>query len=143
MRAHRNGKIINISSVSGCFGFPGLAPYVTSKYALEGFTESLRFELLPHNIQVILIQPGSYHTKIWEKGLAAVSRKQAIPEYNKQMNTLYKKAEEAQAGAADPRDVSELIVQLSKKRKTKLRYPVGKGVRLLIFFKSGHPLAFA
>ncbi len=59
MRRQGSGKIINMSSISGRFGFPGLSPYVSSKHALEGYSESLRLELKPFGIDVILIEPGS------------------------------------------------------------------------------------
>ncbi len=52
MRERKQGKIINISSVSGRFGFPSLSPYVSSKYAVEGFSESLRLEMLPYGVFV-------------------------------------------------------------------------------------------
>jgi len=68
MRKQRRGKIINMSSISGLTAFPGLSPYVSSKYALEGFSESLRLEVKPFGIDVVLIEPGSYQTKIWRKG---------------------------------------------------------------------------
>ena len=65
MRAKKQGRIINMSSISGRFGFPGLSAYVASKYALEGYSESLRLELKPFGIDVSLIEPGSYQTNIW------------------------------------------------------------------------------
>ena len=68
MRKQRSGKIINISKISGQVGFPGLSPYVSSKYALEGWSESLRLEVKPFEIDVALIEPGSYNTNIWEVG---------------------------------------------------------------------------
>jgi NAD(P)-dependent dehydrogenase (short-subunit alcohol dehydrogenase family) len=60
MRKHRSGTIINMSSLAGRFGSPFLAPYSASKYALEGLSESLRFELMPHNIRVKLVEPGHF-----------------------------------------------------------------------------------
>jgi NAD(P)-dependent dehydrogenase (short-subunit alcohol dehydrogenase family) len=61
------GRIINISSVSGRNAVPFLAPYVASKFALEGLSESLRRELMPFGIDVILIGPGTVATQIWSK----------------------------------------------------------------------------
>lgn len=61
------GRIINISSVSGRNAMPFLAPYAASKFALEGLSESLRRELLPFGIEVILIGPGAVATPIWSK----------------------------------------------------------------------------
>jgi len=72
MRRQRHGRIIQISSISGLVGFPGLSPYNASKYAVEGFSEALRHELLADQVYVSIVEPGSYKTAIWEKGLAGL-----------------------------------------------------------------------
>src|SRR5580658_2539916 len=61
------GRIVNISSVGGRVALPFLAPYAASKFALEGLSESLRRELLPFGIDVIIIGPGAVATPIWAK----------------------------------------------------------------------------
>lgn len=61
------GRIINISSVGGKAGGPFLGAYVASKHGLEGFSESLRRELMLYGIDVIIIGPGSVATPIWDK----------------------------------------------------------------------------
>ncbi len=61
------GRIVNISSVGGQIGNPFVAPYVASKFALEGLSESLRRELLLFGIDVIVIAPGAVATPIWSK----------------------------------------------------------------------------
>ena len=61
------GKIINISSVSGKRAYPFVAPYSSSKFALEAFSDSLRRELIIYGIDVILIEPGPIKTAIWDK----------------------------------------------------------------------------
>jgi NAD(P)-dependent dehydrogenase (short-subunit alcohol dehydrogenase family) len=63
----RPGRIINISSVGGRNAVPFLAPYAASKFALEGLSESLRRELLPFGIDVIVVAPGAVATPIWSK----------------------------------------------------------------------------
>ena len=60
-------KIINIGSISGKRSYPFVAPYTSSKFALEGFTDSLRRELMIHDIDVVLVQPGPIKTGIWNK----------------------------------------------------------------------------
>jgi len=65
MRPRRSGRIINISSVSAFSGSPAFGAYASSKWALEGFSESLYMELKPFNIDVILVEPGSYRTRIF------------------------------------------------------------------------------
>ena len=61
------GKIINISSVSGKRAHPFVAPYSSSKFALEAFSDSLRRELMIYGVDVILIEPGPIKTAIWDK----------------------------------------------------------------------------
>ena len=61
------GKIINISSISGKRSHPFIAPYTASKFALEAFSDSLRRELMIYGIDVILIEPGPIKTAIWDK----------------------------------------------------------------------------
>tara|TARA_B110000014_G_scaffold153708_1_gene107601 strand:- start:1039 stop:1893 length:855 start_codon:yes stop_codon:yes gene_type:complete len=60
-------KIINIGSISGKRSYPFMGPYTASKHALEGFTDALRRELLIHDVDVVLIEPGPIRTPIWEK----------------------------------------------------------------------------
>ncbi len=62
MRKQKNGIIVNISSMSGVVGFPATSIYVSTKYALEGLSESISYELEPHGIKVILIEPGVINT---------------------------------------------------------------------------------
>lgn len=64
---HPPGRIINISSVSGELAYPFISPYIASKHALNGFTKSLRQELMPYGIEVIVIAPGQVRTPIWDK----------------------------------------------------------------------------
>ncbi len=61
------GRIVNISSTSGKVGFPFVGAYVTSKHGLEGFSESLRRELMLYGIDVIVVAPGAVTTPIWDK----------------------------------------------------------------------------
>ena len=65
--SQNQGKIINISSISGRRAHPFIAPYSASKFALEAFSDSLRRELMIYGIDVILIEPGPIKTAIWDK----------------------------------------------------------------------------
>jgi NAD(P)-dependent dehydrogenase (short-subunit alcohol dehydrogenase family) len=69
-RTGKPGRIVNISSVVGKFGIPFIGAYVASKHGLEGFSESLRRELMLYGIDVIVIGPGSVVTPIWDKAEA-------------------------------------------------------------------------
>ena len=66
-RHGERGRIINISSLGGKLGAPYLAPYVSSKHALEGWSDCLRRELLMYGIDVIVVGPGAIATPIWTK----------------------------------------------------------------------------
>lgn len=130
MRKAGKGRIINISSISGLMGLPGLAPYVSSKFAVEGFSESLRLEVAPFGIDVVLIEPGSYRTSIWKTGnqIAKESQSPQSP-YRRLMKKIEKYLQTSQSRFGDPREVARLIARIAQEKKTRLRYPVGKGVR--------------
>lgn len=138
MREQKSGRIINLSSISGRFGFPGLAPYSASKHAVEGFSESLRLEMLPFGIHVVLIEPGSYRTSIWEKGIAQAQTRSDSP-YQKQMNQMMKMVGKIARDAPVPDEVIAAIVHAATTSNPRLRYPVGRGVRLTIMAKQCLP----
>jgi NAD(P)-dependent dehydrogenase (short-subunit alcohol dehydrogenase family) len=75
------GRIINISSVSGKIGYPFVGAYAASKHGLEGFSETLRRELMLYGIDVIIIGPGSVATPIWDKAEQADISMYADTEY--------------------------------------------------------------
>lgn len=134
MRERRSGKIINISSISGQIGFPSMGPYASSKFAVEGFSESLRLEMLRYGIHVVLVEPGSYQTDIWSKGLESVKSNPNSP-YSKEMGSILKHIKHVANAAPPPDEVVQQIVQAAKSPAPKLRYPIGKGVKLGIFLK--------
>lgn len=137
MRSQKAGKIINISSVSGKIGFPGLSAYSSSKHALEGYTESLRLEVKPLGIDAVLIEPGTYQTNIWAVGMEEVrkSSKNSSPyqEYKERVISMMEKDKEDQG---NPLDVAKLIVQLAGKKEIKnLRYPIGNKTNIMMILK--------
>lgn len=137
MREAGDGRIINMSSISGLMGFPALTPYVSSKFALEGFSESLRYELKPFGIHVILIEPGSYQTNIWTRGKRIsrnMDREKDSP-YQSLLEKIenYIKASEKKFG--NPLEVAKKVVQVATKPRPGFRYPIGKGIHLLLLFK--------
>jgi NAD(P)-dependent dehydrogenase (short-subunit alcohol dehydrogenase family) len=67
MRKQREGLIINISSVAGRFSFPFQTVYNTAKFAVEGLTEGLHYEVRPLGVDVVMIQPGAFPTDVWGK----------------------------------------------------------------------------
>ncbi len=136
MGKQKSGKIINISSISGQVGFPGLSPYVSSKYALEGWSESLRLEVKPFGIDVALLEPGSYNTNIWEVGKQlAENQSDTTSPYKEYMDKIQKHINNGNDTLGNPMDVANKIVEIAEARRTTLRYPIGKGVKFMIFAK--------
>ena len=140
MREKGSGMIINMSSISGKIGFPGLSPYVSSKFTLEGWSESLRLELAPFSIPVILVEPGSFQTNIWTTGkkVTVKSTLSSSPyfSYMKQLDT-YLQRNRIKDG--DPMEVAKKVVAIAQTKHPRLRYVIGKGTRSTILLKNMLP----
>lgn len=125
------GRVVNVSSAGGFVSTPFQGAYCASKYALEALSDSLRRELRPWGIEVVLIQPGSIDTPIWEKGMAEAQRTRA--DWPEQARELYGdavdrtlRAVEKIADRAVPAEVvvSKLCAALEAKRP-RTRYLAG------------------
>jgi NAD(P)-dependent dehydrogenase (short-subunit alcohol dehydrogenase family) len=136
MRKAGKGKIINVSSISGLIGFPGISPYVASKHALEGWSESLRLEMKPYGVYVCLIEPGSFKTNIWSTGkqVTEKSLKTDSP-YFSYMQSIDAYINKGVNQFGNPQDVANKIVEIAQHSNPDLRYPIGKGVKLSLFLK--------
>ncbi|MCK6205426.1 SDR family oxidoreductase [Bacillus infantis] len=136
MREQKRGRIITISSISGKMGFPGLSPYVASKHAVEGWAESLRLEMKPFNVDVVLIEPGSYNTGIWSTGKKVSSRSlQPDSPYYAYYSLLENYLNKSSEKYGDPAEVAELCGKIAGRKNTRLRYPVGKGTAFTLKLK--------
>ncbi|MFC0211160.1 SDR family oxidoreductase [Paenibacillus chartarius] len=133
MREAGRGRIIQIGSISGRFGFPAMGPYTASKFALEGFSESLRLELLPFGVHVSIVEPGPYQTNIWSRGDFHADPHSAYARLASGVQSMMK---QSAASGGDPSEVAELIARIAlSRRPPKLRYPIGRGVRRNIALK--------
>jgi NAD(P)-dependent dehydrogenase (short-subunit alcohol dehydrogenase family) len=135
MRARRSGTIVNVSSVSGLVGLPGYAPYAASKHAVEGFSESLRLEMADFGLKVVLIEPGAFRTDIWAKGFAQIRRTEHSP-YRAKLDRVLDYSRRTAETAPAPQAVAEAIVRIVLARSPKLRYPLGRGSRMLSLVKA-------
>lgn len=138
LRERGQGLIINISSISGRIGFPGYAPYAASKFAVEGFSEALRLEMLPYGVKVVLVEPGAYQTDIWRKGFEQIHAKPDSP-YLSRLEAILRYSRHTAASAPDPQEVASLIARIADMRHPKLRYPLGQGTAFSIWSKSVLP----
>ncbi|TQR42594.1 SDR family oxidoreductase [Paenibacillus popilliae] len=126
MREQGNGTIVNVSSISGRYAFPGYAPYAASKFAVEGFTEALRLEMLPFGIYAVLVEPGAYKTDIWEKGFSSIQIHENSP-YSKLLQAVLQFSKRSSETAPPPQEVARHIVRIARTPRPKLRYFMGRG----------------
>lgn len=122
MRAQRSGKIIVIGSLAGRTGMPYQAFYSASKFALEGFVESLRYEVHRFGIEVSIIEPGDFRT-----GFTSARRKpDAVSEtYSESFLRVIGIQEHDERHGSEPALAAEAVARLANKRKLPVRASVG------------------
>lgn len=121
------GRIINISSVGGKRGSPFLGAYVASKHGLEGFSESLRRELMLYGIDVIIVGPGTVATPIWDKGEQVDAMLYADTEYLESGRRMQKYMVESGRKGYPPEKVGEVVWHALITPKPRVRYAVEPG----------------
>lgn len=120
------GRIVNMSSVAGRFASPFLGAYAASKFALEGFSDSLRRELMLFGVDVVVIEPGMIRTPIWDKAEQADFAPFDATPYGPATRRMRKWAVE-QGRAAPPADVvAKAVLRALTERRPPARIPVVK-----------------
>jgi len=125
MQMQGNGRIINMSSLGGRLALPFNSAYSASKFALEGYSESLRLELLASNIFITLIEAGQVKTDSLERSLRSTKHGQSA-QVLERMRTM------AQAASLTPQAVAAVTVQVIAARRPALRYVVGSQARITL-----------
>jgi len=141
MRTRRNGIIVNISSGAGIVGFPCMSGYVSTKFALEGLSESIAHELLPFGIKVIIIEPGVIKTDFVRNSVTSI---RALNESSAYFDILGKIRENLilmQEHATSPADVAKIIFDAINHREPNLRYVVGNDIAMVAEAKRNLPEA--
>ena len=126
MRARRTGVIVNVSSLAGRVATPFMSGYNGSKFALEGLSESLRYELSLHGIRVKLVEPAHFKTDFIERSLRRASHAAYDAQFENYMGWVRKE----DAKAPEPTPVAEAIYRAANDTSHRLRYPV-KGKLML------------
>lgn len=137
MRAKKFGKIVNISSLSGKIYVPFGTWYHASKHALEGWSDCLRLELMPFNIDVIIIEPGATKTEFPDVTLAPMMERSGNTAYSTMAKRIEQtiKSYDEPGNADDPSVVAKVVSQAIKARKPKTRYTAGKYTKILILMR--------
>lgn len=122
-RKQRSGCIINLSSIAGVVAIPLQSLYHAAKWGVEGFSESLQYELRPYNIRVKLIEPGTIKTDFLGRSMTKLENNEK--EYQSYVdivtNNIFKSLEKGSA----PKEVAQTIWKAATDNKFKLRYPTG------------------
>jgi len=131
MRKQGNGDIVNISSIAGRIGFPVSTAYISSKFAIEGLSESIRYELGPFGVNVIIIEPGVIKTNFFDSMKIAKKADE---------NDTYKEITEkvisgvkmmAEMGTP-PKEVADVIIKSLKEQQPLPRYIVGNDAAMFL-----------
>jgi NAD(P)-dependent dehydrogenase (short-subunit alcohol dehydrogenase family) len=133
MRAQGSGRIVNISSIGGKFYEPLGAWYHATKFAVEGFSDSLRLELAPFGIDVVIIEPGPIRTEwntISRDSLVETSRGGAYADRAERVRGVMERGDGPTMSGPDV--VARKIVKAATTRRPKARYPVGRGAGSIV-----------
>lgn len=119
------GRIINVSSVAGFVATPFSGPYASSKHAIEGWSDSLRRELMPQGIKVIVVQPALINTPLWNRDIEGrIERYRGSIFYEANRKKLEHEAAEAKTNGVQPEVVAESIYHALTASNPKPRYLV-------------------
>lgn len=134
MRRKGRGVIVNVASMGGRLAFPFYSVYHASKWAVDGFTESLQFELAATGVRVKLIEPGAIKTDFYDRS-ADFTHDAALSEYNDIVDVGMRRMNAAGAKGASPQIVAETIWRAATDGSKKLRYPVGTDAKSLLLIR--------
>ena len=139
MRKQKSGTIVNISSVGGRMGIPSLSAYHSTKFALEGLSESICYELEPFGIRVVVIEPGFIRTNIMNSSMIAKKAQDPRSPYfslTQQLERSFKSAMENTSASSPPEEVAKVVLQAVTSESPKLRYTVGNDASSMIRAKT-------
>jgi short-subunit dehydrogenase len=126
MRRQGAGKIVNITSMGGRIAIPLSSSYHGSKFALEGLSESIRYEVEPFGIKVILIEPGAVGSNFWKNIKIAKSSSDSNSPYTQFGNKILKAYEQMEQNTISPSVVAKTILDAVTSNNPQLRYVVGE-----------------
>jgi NAD(P)-dependent dehydrogenase (short-subunit alcohol dehydrogenase family) len=133
MRKQSSGTIANVSSIGGKVGLlPYFTAYHASKFALEGYTESLRQELVEFGINVILIEPGAVGTNFMDNMKTGKNYNPNESPYAKTIQRVFEGAQVIMANTIHPREVAQVILNAVNSTSPNVRYSVGKDAESIL-----------
>lgn len=136
MRKQGGGSIINVGSLAGLVSSPFAGFYTASKFALEGYTETLRYEVRPFKIHVALLEPGFFKTPITD---AMAEAAQTLDAYRDHRSTAVTITRESQRRGSDPILVAEAVATILRDSSPRLRHRLGADSKWVPRLKSVLP----
>ena len=131
MRKQKSGSIVNVSSVAGRIGFPVSPAYISSKFALEGLSECLRFELSPFGINVITIEPGVIKTNFFDS-MKMAKKSDSNSVYNDITSKVISGVKMMAEMGTDPKEVANAILKSINDKNPLPRYIVGNDAMMFL-----------
>tara|TARA_B100001013_G_scaffold192312_1_gene116144 strand:- start:107 stop:952 length:846 start_codon:yes stop_codon:yes gene_type:complete len=131
MRKQNSGNIVNISSVAGRIGFPVSPAYISSKFALEGLSESLRFELMPFGINVIIIEPGVIKTNFFDS-MKLSEKSQQDSTYKEITDKVISGVKMMAEMGTHPKEVADVVIKTLGEEKPLPRYVIGNDAMMFL-----------
>jgi NAD(P)-dependent dehydrogenase (short-subunit alcohol dehydrogenase family) len=128
MRGQKSGTIVNISSGAGRFGFPTGSAYVSTKFAVEGLSESVSYELEPFGIKVVIVEPGVIRTNFGDGLIIAKKSQDANSPYSQMMQRSAAGFEKMMKNASSPDVVAKVVLNAIRDKNPSLRYLAGSDV---------------
>ena len=128
MRKQKSGTIVNISSGAGRFGLPGGSAYVSTKFAVEGLSESMSYELEPFGIKVVIVEPGVIRTNFMDGLVIAKKSQDPNSPYSQIMQKIATGFEEMMKNASSPDLVAKVVLNAIRDKNPSLRYLAGNDV---------------
>lgn len=128
MRRQKSGTIVNISSGAGRFGFPSGSAYVSTKFAVEGLSESMSYELEPFGIKVAIVEPGVIRTNFADGLVVAKKSKDPSSPYSQLMQKAANGFEKMMKNASSPDLVANVVLNAVRNENSSLRYLAGNDV---------------
>lgn len=131
MRAQKDGTIVNVSSVAGRIAFPATPAYISSKFALEGLSESLRYELSPFGVKIIIIEPGVIKTNFFSSMRMPKNVKPDSP-YSDLTSKVVGGIKMMAEMGTHPKEVADTIIKALKEKEPLPRYSVGNDAAMFL-----------
>ena len=131
MRKQGSGTIVNVSSVAGRIGFPASPAYISSKFALEGLSESLRLEMAPFGVNVVIIEPGVIKTNFLNP-MKMAKRSESDTVYRDITVKVTSGVKMMAEMGTHPKEVADIIVKAIRNEKPLPRYIVGNDALMFL-----------